>query len=197
MFKIEKEFDVLIRIMFCMVVAMMLSSCMATAIVGGGAAVGSAVHDERGVGQHFDDVGMASKIDALLIGEKDMPSRWVSVEVIEGVVTLTGYLPSQSHIDRAMHISRTVKGVRAVKSELHIGSPSTGSLFTDSWITAKLKTAYLEDNIVPGFSIHIETVNGKVYLQGIIESPEQRYRAKDIAHKTDGVTAVVDLLEVR
>ncbi|HKI59937.1 MAG TPA: BON domain-containing protein [Mariprofundaceae bacterium] len=51
--------------------------------------------------------------------------------------------------------------------------------------------------MVPGFSIHIETVNGKVYLQGIIESPEQRYRAKDIAHRTKGVTAVIDLLEVR
>ena len=187
----------LIRILFCMVATMMLSSCVATAIVGGTAAVGSAVHDERGVGQHFDDVGIASKIDALLIGEKDMPSRWVSVEVIDGVVTLTGYLPSQNHIDRAMYISRTVKGVRDVKSELHVGTPSTGSLFTDSWITTKIKTAYLEDKIVPGFSIHIETVNGKVYLQGIIESPEQRYRAKDIAHKTDGVTAVIDLLQVR
>ena len=187
----------LIRVMFCVAVAMMLSSCVATAIIGGGAAVGSAVNDQRSVGQHFDDVGIASKIDTLLIGEKDMPSRWVSVEVIDGVVTLTGYLPSQNHIDRAMHISRTVKDVRDVKSELHIGSPSTGSLFTDSWITTKIKTAFLEDKIVPGFSIHVETVNGKVYLQGIIESPEQRYRAKDIAHKTDGVTAVIDLLEVR
>lgn len=187
----------MIRIVFCVAVAMMLSSCVATAIVGGTTAVGSAVHDERSVGQHFDDVTIASRIDARLIGEKDMPSRWVSVEVIDGVVTLTGYLPSQNHIDRAMHISRTVKGVRSVKSELHIGSPSTGSLFTDSWITTKIKTAYLDDKIVPGFSIHIETVNGKVYLQGIIESSEQRYRAKDIAHKTKGVTAVIDLLEVR
>ena len=187
----------LIRILFCVVAAMALSSCVATAIVGGGAAVGSAMNDERGVGQHFDDVGMASKIDALLIAEQDMPSRWVSVEVIDGVVTLTGYLPSQNHIDRAMHISRTVEGVRNVKSELHIGRPSTGSLFSDSWITTKIKAAYLEDKIVSGFSIHVETVNGKVYLQGIIGSPEQRYRAKDIAHRTKGVTAVVDLLEVR
>ena len=187
----------LIRIMFCMVAAVALSSCVATAIVGGAAALGSAAHDERGVGQHFNDVGIASKIDALLIAEKDMPSRWVSVEVIDAVVTLTGYLPSRNHIDRAMYVSRTVKGVRSVKSELHIGTPSTGSLFTDSWITTKIKTAFLEDKIVSGFSIHVETVNGKVYLQGIIESSEQRYRAKDIALKTDGVTAVVDLLEVR
>jgi hyperosmotically inducible periplasmic protein len=188
---------VLIRILICMVIAMMLSSCVATAIVGGGAAVGSAMNDERGVGQHFDDVTIASKIDARLIAEKDMPSRWVSVEVIDSVVTLTGYLPSQNHIDRAMHIARIVSGVRDVKSELHIGRPSTGSLFSDSWITTKIKTSYLEDKIVSGFSIHVETVNGKVYLQGVVANPAQRYRAKDIAHRTNGVTAVVDLLQVR
>ncbi len=174
-----------------------LSACVATAIVGGGAAVGSAIHDDRSVGQHIDDVTIASKIDALLIAEKNMPSRWVSVEVIENVVWLTGYLPSQNHINRAIYICRSVKGVREVKSELNIGSPSTGSLFSDSWITTKIKTAFLDDKIVSGFSIHVETVNGKVYLQGIVNQSVERHRAKDIARKVKGVTAVVDLLQVR
>jgi osmotically-inducible protein OsmY len=175
----------------------MLPSCVATALVGGAAAVGTAVNDERSVGRHIDDVAIASKIDARLVAEKDMPSRWVSVEVVDGTVWLTGYLPSSEHIDRAIYICRGINGVRDVKSELHIGSPSTGSLFTDSWITTQIKTAYLNDEIVSGFSIHIETVDGKVYLQGIVKSSEQRYRAKDLARNTKGVTAVVDLLQVR
>ncbi|MDT8375750.1 MAG: BON domain-containing protein [Mariprofundaceae bacterium] len=185
------------RILLLLVCAGMLSSCVATALVGGGAAVGSVAGDERTAGRHIDDVAIASKIDALLIAEKDMPSRWVSVEVVESVVWLTGYLPSQAHIDRAVHICRTVKGVRDVKSELHIGEPSTGSLFSDSWITTKVKTSLLDDKVVSGFSIHVETVNGKVYLQGIVKNSEQRYRAKDIARNTKGVTAIVDLLQVR
>ncbi len=184
------------RILLLIIAVAMLSSCVATAVVGG-AAVGSAANDERTVGQHIDDVAIASKIDALLIAEKDMPSRWVSVEVIENVVWLTGYLPSQKHIDRAVHICRTVTGVRDVKSELHIGEPSTESLFSDSWITTKIKSSLLDDRVVSGFSIHVETVDGRVYLQGIVESSEQRYRAKDIARSTSGVTAIVDLLQVR
>jgi osmotically-inducible protein OsmY len=119
------------------------------------------------------------------------------VEVIENVVWLTGYLPSQEHIDRAVHICRTVTGVRDVKSELNIGEPSTGSLFSDSWITTKIKSELLGDKVVSGFSIHVETVDGRVYLQGIVESSEQRYRAKDIARNISGVTAIVDLLQVR
>ncbi len=184
------------RILLLIICIGMLSSCVTTAIVGGTAA-GSMAHDERTVGQHIDDVAIASRIDALLIAEKEMPSRWVSVEVIENVVWLTGYLPSQKHIDRAVHICRTVTGVRDVKSELHIGEPSTGSLFSDSWITTKIKSALLDDKVVSGFSIHVETVDGRVYLQGIVGSSEQRYRAKDIARNISGVTAIVDLLQVR
>lgn len=185
------------RISLLLICVGMLSSCVATAVVGGAAAVGSTAGDERTMGQHVDDVAMASRIDALLIAEKDMPSRWVSVEVIESVVRLTGYLPSQKHVDRAVHICRTVTGVRDVKSELNIGEPSTGSLFSDSWITTKIKTSLLDDKVVSGFSIHVETVDGKVYLQGIVKNSEQRYRAKDIARNISGVTAIVDLLQVR
>jgi hyperosmotically inducible protein len=189
--------NVLSRMVLCIAAVAMLSSCVATAIVGGAAAVGSGVGDERPITGHLDDVAIASKIDAYLIGERDMPSRWVSVEVIDGEVLLTGYLPSQNHIDRAVHICRSVNGVRDVKTELNIGEPSTGSLFSDSWITTKIKTSLLEDKVVSGFSIHVETVAGKVYLQGIVEQSEQRYRAKEIARSTKGVTAVIDLLQVR
>ena len=185
------------RILLLVICVGMLSSCVATALVGGGAAVGSVAGDERTIGRHVDDVAIASKIDALLIAEKEMPSRWVSVEVVESVVWLTGYLPSQQHIDRAVYICRTVDGVRDVKSELHVGEPSTGSLFSDSWITTKIKTSLLEDKVVSGFSIHVETVDGKVYLQGIVKNSAQRYRAKEIARNTSGVTAIVDLLQVR
>lgn len=184
------------RILLLLICVGMLSSCVTTAVVGGATAV-SMAHDERTVGQHVDDVAIASKIDALLIAEKEMPSRWVSVEVIENVVSLTGYLPSQQHIDRAVYICRSVKGVRDVKSELHIGEPSTGSLFSDSWITTKVKSSLLEDKVVSGFSIHVETVNGKVYLQGVVKTSEQRYRAKDLTRNVSGVTAIVDLLQVR
>jgi len=185
------------RILLLTVCLGMLSSCVATAIVGGATAVGSAANDERSVGQHIDDVAITSKIDALLIAEKEMPSRWISVESVEGVVWLTGYLPSQRHIDRAVYICRSVRGVQDVRSELHIGEPTARSLFTDSWITAKIKTAFLEDSIVSGFSIHVETVDGKVYLQGIVKNSEQRHRAKAIVRKINGVTAIVDLLQMR
>lgn len=175
----------------------MLSSCVATAVVGGASAAGSAAFDERSVGRHVDDVSIASKIDAKLVAEKDMPSRWVSVEVVEGTVTLTGYLPDAEKIRRAVYIARSVEGVKGVDNKLEIGSPTLGSLFSDSWITTQVKAKLIEDKQVNGVSVHVETVDGKVYLQGVVAGVVERYRAVDLTRSVKGVTAVVDLLRVR
>ncbi len=185
-----------VRVLLLILCASLNTACVSGIILGGGAAT-TAAFDERSVGQHFDDVSIATEIDARLIAEKDMPSRWVSIEVIEGVVILTGYLPSQSHIDRAIFLCRSVEGVKDIDNQLHIGEPSTSSLFSDSWITAQVKTKFLNDKLVSGMSIHIETVAGKVYLQGIVASEAQRYRAMELARSVEGVTAVVDLLRLR
>jgi len=174
-----------------------LNGCFTTAVVGGTAATGSAAFDERSLGQHADDVALASRIDARLIAEKDMPSRWVSVEVIDGVVTLTGYLPSRSHIDRAVYICRSFDGVRAVRSELKIGEPETSSLFSDTWITTRVKARLFDDPVVSGFGIHVETVDGKVYLQGIVSRQSHRDRARRLARSVEGVTAVIDLMRIK
>jgi len=185
-----------VRVLLLLLCAALNTACVSSVILGGAAAT-TAAFDERPVGQHFDDVSIATEIDARLITEKDMPSRWVSIEVIEGVVILTGYLPSQSHIDRALFISRSVQGVRDIDNQLHIGEPSTKSLFSDSWITTQVKTKFFNDKLVSGMSVHVETVAGKVYLQGILASEAQRYRAMELTRSVQGVTAVVDLLRLK
>jgi len=184
----------LIRLFILFIIPLSMSGCFATAIVGT-TAVASSAHDERSLGQQFDDIAIASKIDTRLIAEKNMPSRWVSVEVIHGHVTLTGYLPSQSHIDRAVYIIKHMNHVVSVSSKLKIGEPRIKEIVSDSWITTKIKRDFLNDELVSGFNIHVETVNGKVYLQGVVKNTVERQRAKDIARKTQGVTAVIDLMK--
>ncbi|RMG92141.1 MAG: BON domain-containing protein [Zetaproteobacteria bacterium] len=173
-----------------------MQGCVTTAVVGTTAA--SAAFDERTVGRHADDVAIATKVDAKLIAEKDLPARWVSVEVVDGVVYLTGFLPSREHIRRAVYLASQVKGVRQVNADnLKVGEPSMLATVSDSWITTKIKSKLLADPVVSGFTIHVETVNGKVYLTGIVGNRSHRQRAIDIARATAGVTAVVDLMQDR
>ncbi len=184
------------KYLFVCTFALLLQGCFATAIIGTGSAAGSAAFDERSIGEHFDDVALAAKIKARLIAEKDLPSRWVSVEVLRGKVVLTGYLPRQDQIDRAIIISRSFKGVKDARSEIRLGKPSAKSLVSDSWITARIKGKLLEDPVTSGFSIHVETVDGTVYLRGFVDSGEQRFRARELALSVNGVAAVKNQLEI-
>jgi len=172
-----------------------LSGCLATAIVGTTTGVVKVINDERTLGRQLDDVTIASKIDTRLIAERDMPSRWVSIDVTNGTVTLTGMLPSQSHIDRAVAISKSTHGTRTVHSNLDIGTPKVRTLLSDSWLTTRIKARFLDDKVVSGFTIHVETVNGKVYLQGVVNHSVERIRAREIARSVEGVTAVVDMMQ--
>lgn len=175
---------------------LLLNGCLAATIAGGATAASSTVNDQRSVGAQLDDVTLTARIDARLVAERDMPSRWVSVQVINGVATLTGHLPTQRHIERAIYITRSIRGVRDVRSELLVGIPKLHSLMSDTWITAQVKSKLFNDAQVSGFSIKVETVEGKVYLQGIVNTTMQRQRANDITRAVEGVTAVINLLQV-
>ncbi len=177
--------------------AVALSGCFATTIVAGTGAAASIAHDERSLGTRIDDATIAAKIDARLIAEEDLPSRWISVEVIDGDVLLTGYLPRRDQIERAIQICRDTKGVRSVRSEIKLGAPKAKRLISDTTITTNVKRKLFNDKEVSGFTVHVETVDGKVYLQGIVDNELQRQRAATLAKEVEGVTSVVNLLRVQ
>ena len=177
--------------------ALVGTGCVAAAIVGGGTTASDIAKDERSVGRHLDDAAIASAIDVRLIAERDLPSRWISAEVIRGHVVLTGYLPRQEQIDRALYICKRIRGVRSVRSEIRLGKPPARELIADTMITANVKRKLFNDPDISGFTVHVETVRGKVYLQGVVGNPAQRQRAATLAAEVGGVTSIVNLLHIR
>ena len=184
------------KLFIAMIIVCALPSCVATAVMGG-AVAGSAAFDKRPVQQQVDDTTLTSKVRTALVREKDMPSRLLSVDVLEGKVTLTGYLPSQQHIERAEIIVKEVPGVLGVRSEVRIGEPSADSWMSDSWITTQIKSRLFGEGISSGVNVRVKTVDGLVYLQGIVDSDDQRYKAAGIARSVDGVVDVKNLLQVQ
>ncbi len=181
----------------CLLGGVSLSGCLFTAVVGGSGVATDTALDVRSVGRHLDDAAIAARIDARLVAEKDLPSRWISAEVIQSDVVLTGYLPRQDQIDRAVYICRHIRGVRSVRSEIKLGAPPVREVLADTWITAQVKKRLIEDPEVPGLSVHVETVGGKVYLQGVVKNGLQRHRAHTLAASVRGVTSVVNLLRIK
>ena len=179
------------------IIALSGGGCVAAAIVGGGTTAGDIARDERSVGRHLDDAAIASAIDVRLIAERDLPSRWISAEVVRGHVVLTGYLPRQEQIDRAVYICKRIRGVRSVRSEIRLGKPPARELIADTLITANVKRKLFNDPDISGFTVHVETVRGKVYLQGVVGSAAQRQRAATLAGGVAGVTSIVNMLHIQ
>ena len=84
----------------------------------------------------------------------------------------------------------TVIGVAGCASDSGQGpGKSAGAYVDDSMITAKVKTAFVEDKDVSALNIGVTTSQGVVQLTGSGTAAEAR-RATDIARHIEGVKAV-------
>lgn len=66
----------------------------------------------------------------------------------------------------------------------------------DAEITARIKSKLTADPEVNPFTIDVDTVNGRVTLNGVVRTEGQREEAEKHARNTEGVLEVENLLEV-
>jgi osmotically-inducible protein OsmY len=71
-----------------------------------------------------------------------------------------------------------------------------GCAQTDAGITTAVKAKLAADDLVKAHEIDVDTHEGAVTLSGTVESPEQETQALQIARNTEGVTSVVDNINV-
>jgi len=76
-------------------------------------------------------------------------------------------------------------------------SESTGQYMDGSVITAKVKTAILEDPTLKVFQIGVETYKDGVQLSGFVNSTEARNHATVVASSVSGVRSVKNDLIVK
>jgi hyperosmotically inducible periplasmic protein len=73
---------------------------------------------------------------------------------------------------------------------------STGTTVDDATITASVKSRLVADKPANLTRVDVDTNNGTVYLNGTVESAEQKVRAEALARQAKGVKTVVNNLQV-
>ena len=66
------------------------------------------------------DTAITTKVKTELLAEPALKSLDVHVETNNGTVMLSGFVPSQMEVDKAVDVARNVKGVNKVQSSLRI-----------------------------------------------------------------------------
>jgi osmotically-inducible protein OsmY len=66
------------------------------------------------------DSVITTKVKTELMAEPALKSLEVHVETTNGTVMLSGFVPSQAEVDKAVNVARNVKGVNKVQSSLRV-----------------------------------------------------------------------------
>ena len=65
-------------------------------------------------GQAVNDAWITTKVKSELATTKGVKSMDVTVKTVDGVVTLTGVLPTRNAVNKAVAVAKSVKGVKDV-----------------------------------------------------------------------------------
>lgn len=75
---------------------------------------------QEGTGEYIDDTVITTKVKARILDEPGLKSAEINVETFKGVVQLSGFVKSQSDINRAAELARGVRGVTSVKNDMRL-----------------------------------------------------------------------------
>lgn len=177
---------------------LLLGGCMQT-IVGIAAELGVAAAQERTVGGAVDDFTIWTQIkhhyvqedvNELLVG--------VSVEVIEGVVHLTGAVVDPASRINAVKLAWQPKGVKEVVNEIQVvENREPASVAKDKWISTQVVSRLLVAEDVKSINYSFETVNAIVYLMGIAQDEQELNKVTNIISKVKGVERVISHVRLR
>ncbi|MFT5722555.1 MAG: osmotically-inducible protein OsmY [Motiliproteus sp.] len=119
----------------------------------------------------------------------------VSVTSYNGIVLLSGQVPTEQARRLAEKTTAEIRKVRKIHNELTIAGPTSAIVrANDSWLTTKIKTKMIADPVLQSMVIKVVTENGTVYLMGLVNDTQAR-QAVDISRNSAGVQKVVKMFE--
>jgi len=147
------------------------------------------------------DAGLTTKIKAKFAADDLVKASQIEVTTNSGVVTLKGNVDSAGAKSRALELARNTAGVTSVVDMLSArtasgggDSPepdrSVGEVVDDARITMSVKSRLLDDPLVKGLQIDVDTRDGVVFLTGTVGSDAEREQAIQLARNTKGVRNV-------
>lgn len=97
------------------IVTTLIAALMLTAVVG---CASTPTHESTG--QYVDDSVITTNVKAAIFNEPSLKVAEINVETFKGVVQLSGFVRSESNIETAVRLARSVKGVKSVKNDMRL-----------------------------------------------------------------------------
>jgi len=184
------------------------------------------------------DSTIDDRIESRISKDATLKNYKVDVSVDNGIVTLTGAVPTEAARKRATQLA-TITGVARVDNQLTVdpsasknlkgtvgtagaktkdgavkvgektkegaekvgektkeGLSKTGEVITDAWITSRVHSKFVGEDLLKDSDINVDTNDHVVTLKGTVMSQAARARAVAQAKEVEGVHRVVDQLTI-
>ena len=167
-------------------------------LAGGGATTMVIAEGDRTFGTVVDDATIKVNIAAKFLNAGDNLFVNIDTTVLEGRVLLTGLINNQESRIEAVRLVWEVEGVREVINEIQIGDRSTIKDYAnDLWINTQAKAVAAKVVGLKSIAYNFETIQGKVYIAGITQKPEQLTSMIDALKTIKGVKEIVNYVIVK
>lgn len=153
--------------------------------------------DERNFARSLNDVNAGRVIEARMKRAYDFNLKGIDVEVAEGVVLLSGNVPTKEDRIEAARIAWSAPRIDQVGNEIMLKGKQGFIRNTKDGILEKaVRTRLIADNDVKARNFNIETHDGIVYLLGVARTQEELERAAQIAAQTRGTAEVISYVRL-
>lgn len=75
---------------------------------------------QEGTGEYIDDSVVTARVKAAIFNEPTLKSAEINVETFKGAVQLSGFVSSQAAVNKAVEVTRGVRGVTSVKNDMRV-----------------------------------------------------------------------------
>ena len=142
------------------------------------------------------DTTINTAVKDRLAAEPTTSAAKIDVDTSNGVVTLSGKVPTAAEKSEAERIARNTQGVRQVVNNISAegGEAGAGGTSSDTVILTSIKSKYVANGII---GTNVDVKNGEVTITGEVDNAQEKARAEEIARQTSGVKSVKNQLTIK
>ena len=174
---------------------------LCTALVIGGAFLSGSAQalDKADEKTPINDTWLTAKTKIALAADGRVKGRQIDVETTKGQVMLRGKVDSDSSKQAAEDITKRLDGVKTVKNDLEVVTPSTRDAVEDKddAITTRVKEHIAMDSQLKKADIAVQTNAGVVSLTGEVNDLMTSANASWATRQVPGVKSVKNDLTVK
>jgi len=142
------------------------------------------------------DTTVTTAVKNKLAADPTTSATRINVDTSNGIVTLSGAVPTPAEKSEAERIARNTKGVTQVVNNITVerGESANGGMLSDAAILTSIKSQLVTNGII---GTNVDVKNGEVTITGEVANAQEKSKAEEIARQASGVKSVKNQLTIK